>query len=361
MLGTAVGVHVLLTLFFFREVYVAPRTLPFPVNFIARWCSANAYVLYASFDSAHYQVDFEGSNDGGTTWRSYDWKYLPQRIDEAPKFIAPWFPRFEMTVQIEGSRENDLPFLPLIASRLLSRDPEVMRRFAHDPFPDRPPTVIRMRRYRLDFTSVETYRHTNLYWRKQFDLDYTPALYRNAEGKIAQFSLAEADSAFKSGDYPQAMNLYQQQFHQGNLDAGFRIADLLTRVFGQPEEAFTLLSELVRRGEIKALHNLGLCYEYGGGVRVDYVKAATCYKDAADGGRLLSLYALGSLYVKDRIAPRDDVEGLSLLLRAAAQANGNTPVDLFIRNDQPTQLKRIMDRMSQGDILSGRQRAAVQR
>jgi len=94
-----------------------------PMNFFGAYRSANGYFLYASFDSAHYQVDFEGSNDGGKTWRTYACRDVPQRVDRRPRFTAPWFPRFEETVQIEGSRRSDTPFLPLVATRLLQRNP----------------------------------------------------------------------------------------------------------------------------------------------------------------------------------------------------------------------------------------------
>ncbi len=123
-----------------------PPAIMWPVNFLGQFRSANGYYLYASFDAAHYQVDFEGSNDGGKTWRTYECRHVPQRVDRMPPFTAPWFARFEETIQIEGSRPSEVPFLPLVATRLLERNPDVTGRFERDPFPDRPPTVIRMRR-----------------------------------------------------------------------------------------------------------------------------------------------------------------------------------------------------------------------
>ncbi len=82
------------------------------------------------------------------------------------------------------------------------------------------------------------------------------------------------------------------------------------------------------------------------GVPVDYNKAADFYRRAAEGGRLLSLYALGALSAKDRLVPRNDVEGLALLLIAAQRAGDGNPASAFIREDGPAQARRLMERMS---------------
>lgn len=366
-LRAALGLHFCLTLFYLAEAAgistekaLASRSSP--IVFFGQFRSANGYFLYASFDAAHYQVDFEGSNDGGKTWRSYEYRHIPQRADRRPAFVAPWFARFEATIQVEGSRPSDVPFLPLIARQLLARNPEVVERFQRDPFPDRPATVVRMRRYRLSFVDVPTHRRTGEYWRKEFDADYAPAMYVNAQGVIDQFSLLPADATLRSGKYGAAKTEYERQYALGNLDAGFRLAYLYGQGLGvsrQPERAFALFSELAERGEVKALHQLGLCYEFGDGVPFDDARAAEFYRRAAGQGFLNSLYALGALSAKDRIAPRNDVEGLASLLIAGERANDDSPLAEFIRQEQPAQLERLMARMSPGEIAAARARAAT--
>jgi hypothetical protein len=368
-LRVALCAHFGLTLFYFAKVCgapvdSAPAVITAPVKSVVGFCSANGYSLYAYFETGHYQVDFEGSNDGGKTWRTYEYRYVPQRVERVAPFIAPWFPRFEATIQIESWSPGKSSALPLVAAGLLARNPDVMDRFPRDPFADHPATVVRMRRYRLVFTDLETHRRTGDFWRKEFAGDFLPAIYVNAQGGIAQFSLAEADAARSAGDSTAAIALYEQQFTLGNLDAGFRLADIYARGLGmppQPERAFALFADLANRGEVTARHNLGICYEYGVGVAIDYAQAAEMYRRAAEVGSLRSIYALGTLAANDHLVPRDDIEGLSRLLQAVARSGDDESAAALIRDDEPAQARRLMDRMTPAQIAEAHARAAARR
>ena len=368
-LRAALGIHFCLTLYYFAKVCrvpveAAPAVISSPVKFFGEFRSANGYKLYANFETAHYQVDFEGSNDAGKTWRTYEFRTVPQQVDRMPPFFAPRFARLETTIQIDSSKLAKFTVVPLVAAHLLAQNPNLINRFERDPFPDRPPMIVRMRRYRLAFTDSDTHRRTGHYWHKEFAGEYLPAMYLTERGKIAQFSLVDADTALNAGNYPTAFRDYERQYQLGNLDAGFRLADMYSRGLGAPEQpgkVFALFSDLAERGEVKALHNLGLCYEHGIGVPADFPKAVDLYRRAADRGNLLSIYRLGALSAQDRIVPRDDIEGLSSLLRAAARATGDDSLPAHLREDQPVQLKRLMDRMPPGDIAKARLRAAARR
>ena len=365
-LRAAFGVHFCLTLYYFADVCgvkvsAAPPLIAAAVEPFVGFKSANGYFLYAYFPTAHHQVDFEGSNDGGKTWRTYLYRHIPQQADRISPFLAPWFARFEATIQVQGWTFEEFSVIPLVATRLLARSPAVIERFVRDPFPDRPPTVIRMRRYRLTFTDHATLGRTGHYWRKEFDRDYTPALYVNEQGAIIQFDLAEADAAMEAENYTAAFTLCEQQFRRGNLEAAYRLADMYVRGAGvpaQPGKAFALFSELAGRGEIRARHNLGLCYQYGVGVPVDYRKAADEFRNSAERGSLLSLYALGALAAGDHLVPRNDIEGLSALLRAAARTDDDPSVGTSVREDAPAQTRRLLERMSADDIAKARAQAA---
>jgi TPR repeat protein len=218
-----------------------------------------------------------------------------------------------------------------------------------------------MRGYRLMFTDLETHRRTGDFWRKEFAGDYLPAVYLGERGEITEFNLAEGDDALRSGNYPTAFALFQKQFDLGNLDAGFRLADMYARGMGMrpaPEKAFALLTELAHRGEVGAEHNLGACYEYGVGVPIDYVQAAAHYRAAASRGYVLSLYSLGSLYAQNHLTPRDDVTGLSLLLQAMKRSVGDDPASRFVREDRPGNMKRLLDRMTPTDVTKAKNLAA---
>ena len=337
-----------------------PAFIAEPVKFISGFRSVNEFSLYAAFDPVRYQVEFEGSNDAGRTWRTFEYRYLPQNPADIAPFIAPRFARFEATLQIVVWNGRKAPLIPVVASHLLVRNSDVMALFRRDPFPDRPATIVRMRGYRLTFTSLEHRRLTGHFWRKEFAGDYAPALYLNDRGEITEFNLSTADDALRRGESATALRICDAQFGLGNLDAGFRLAEMLARGAAgrpRPDQALALLQDLAARGEVGALHNLAACYEFGVGVPVDYAKAADTYRTAADRGYLLSLYSLGALYAQDRIQPRNDISGLAFLLDAIAHAKGQDPASRFVREDRAGHVKQLKTRMTAATIALAERKA----
>jgi TPR repeat protein len=341
-----------------------PAALAAPVKLVSEFRSVNEYSLYATFDPVRYQVEFEGSNDAGRTWRAYAFRHLPQRPDQLAGFIAPWFARFEATLQIAAWNGKKSPVHGVVAAHLLARRPDVMALFRADPFPDRPPTIIRLRGYRLAFTDRETHRATGDYWHKEFVGDYLPALWKNERGEIAEFTFAPVDAALRAGDVPAALALLESQFALGHLDAGLRLADMFARGQGvrpDPARAFALFTDLAARGEISATHNLATCHEYGVGTPVDLARAVALYESAAARGYALSLYALGGLHAQEKISPRNDAAGLVLLLRATARATGEDPVSRFIRDDRAGHQQRLLARLPPAALTTARAEAARRR
>jgi TPR repeat protein len=219
-----------------------------------------------------------------------------------------------------------------------------------------------MRGYRLAFTDRATQRQTGNYWRKEPAGNYLPMLMLDATGQVVQSNLTDADEAQRAGDDAAAYRILDQQYQQGNFEAGFRLADLLLKGRGtaaDPARAFAIFSELAQAGEVVAEHNLGVCYEFGNGVTADYAQAEAWYRRAARHGSLPGLYSLGEMHASDRIRPRDDIEGLALLIEASARAMGDDPASRYILEHQPAQVKRLRARMSAGDIAQAKQRAAA--
>lgn len=366
-LRAALWVHFYLTLFFFAKVCgVGVDTLPYavtwPVHLLWEFRSANGYYLYATFDPVRYQVEFEGSNDGGATWRPYEFRHIPQWEDRICPFIAPWFCRFEATLQIAGWNGKKSPLMPAVAAHLLVRDAAVMDLFASDPFPDRPPTMIRMRGYRMSFTDPAEHRRTGRYWRKEPAGNYLPMLYLDERGTVVQSSLAPGEEALRNRDYASARDFFEQQYQLGNFEAGFRLAELHAEGLGgpaDPAKALALYQELARAGEVRAEYQLGVCYEFGQGTPIDYATAANWYQFAARHGSLPAVFSLGALHAKDRILPPDDIEGLALLLEAEHRAMVvDDASSSFILQHQPEFAKRLQGRMSPAAIAQAKARAA---
>lgn len=189
-LRVALGAQFCLTLYFFGAVwedavYNIQHPVASPLAFASSFHSANVYHLYARMAPVRYGVEFEGSNDGGATWRTYEFRYQPQRTDRISPFIAPLYPRFEATLQIAVFSAPKSPIFPAVAAELISRNPDVMRLFRNDPFPDRPPTMVRMPVYRLAFTDLATRRRTRNFWNKEYEGDYLPMVYLDEHGQLA--------------------------------------------------------------------------------------------------------------------------------------------------------------------------------
>ena len=364
-LRVALGAHFYLTLFsLVRASGVAANDIPvvlaWPAGALREFRSANGYYLYAKFEAVRYHVEFAGSNDGGRTWRAYPYKHIPQREDRIGGFIAPWFARFEATMEIEVLSGRKSPVLPAVAGHLLARNASVTALFESDPFSDRPATMVRMRGYRLEFTGLETRSQTGRYWRREPAGDYLPMMWIDERGQIGERSLAAGDAALRSGNYVEAWRIFEEDYAAGFSAAGFRLADMQARGAGgraNPAKAFALYTELAKEGEVGAEHYLGICHEYGVGVPIDYAKAASWYRRAADHGYLPAVFSLGTLHAQDRIAPRDDARGLSLLLAAAERATGDDPVSRHVRENQPALAKRLIERMTAADVARAKRRA----
>jgi len=171
-------------------------------------------------------------------------------------------------------------------------------------------------------------------------------------------SAVPGDAALRGGHYDIARQMYEEQYRIGNPDAGYRLADWYMNGWGNtiadPARAFQIYSELATKGEVIAAHDLGVCYEYGKGIPIDYKLSAAWYKTAADRGYLFSLFNLGTLYADDYVVPRNDVEGLTLLLEAAILAKHDDSTSLFIREDRSGHIGKISKRMTLDEIAKAR-------
>ncbi len=182
------GLQISLTLYFSAIVFAGRGFGGAPgfLDYLFRdFYSANAYAPYGSFSPAKNEVEFMGSNDGGKTWRTYEFRFKPQHVDRMSGFVAPWFPRFEASLQY-AVRLPKCPLIPRVAGLLIARNPQVLGLFKADPFPDRPATVVRMPVYRFSFTELGTHRLTGDYWKKDYLGDYLSPVYVNDEGKITE-------------------------------------------------------------------------------------------------------------------------------------------------------------------------------
>jgi hypothetical protein len=174
---------------------VAPRIpLPAaPVRALDPFRIANQYGLFAVMTMGRYEIEFQGSDDGGLTWKTYPFRYKPQDVREAPGIYAPYQPRFDWNLwfaSLGGWR--DYTFVPLTEERLLRGSPPVMMLFKADPFAGQPPPqIVRSVIWQYWFTDLATKRRTGDWWRRQMLGPYAPALERNTAGRIVAVDLPD--------------------------------------------------------------------------------------------------------------------------------------------------------------------------
>jgi len=361
-LAIALWIHFAFSLFYFAKASGVPvQNLPAPitsaVKSIEAFGSVNEYYLYAKFATVRSQVEFLGSNDGGKTWRTYHYRYMPQQPDEISPHIAPWFVRFDATLELEAFKPVPSTLFKVVASHLLKPNPKVVALFRENPFPDAPPTLMRIRSYHLRFTDWSTYQETGHYWEVEPAGDYLPAMRVDLNGQIVPFDMMAGEAALRRNDPSAAMAIFARQYQEGYNPAGLRLADYFLHGIGTPKakaQAFVIFSELAADGETRGELNLGICYEHGLGTPVDYPKSMHWYQRAAMHGSAFAHFNLGSMHTNERHRVGDDTTALTHLLKArqltARDDSVSKGISDFIARQEPALVQKLKQRMTPDEI-----------
>jgi hypothetical protein len=161
----------------------------------------NGYGVFAPHADPPLRVQpiFEGSNDGGRTWRDYRYHYLPTRPTDAPRFAAPHHPRFDIAMYYAGLASNDGSFfgayvgdgspytswarssaLDRGAQKLLRNDKLFLTAFRDNPFPDAPPDLVRVGAVAMTPATLARRRATGEWWHVRRLGDFVPARGRES-------------------------------------------------------------------------------------------------------------------------------------------------------------------------------------
>jgi hypothetical protein len=163
-----------------------------PVRALSPFRIANSYGLFAVMTHERYEIEFQGSNDGGKTWTAYAFRYKPQDIYKAPGLYAPYQPRLDWNLWFAslGPWRQNL-FVIRTEESLLRGSPDVLNLFAGNPFPGAPPQRVRTVLWQYWFTDLNTKRATGAWWRRKLLGPYSPGLERTPTGKIAVSDMDE--------------------------------------------------------------------------------------------------------------------------------------------------------------------------
>ncbi|MDG2535528.1 tetratricopeptide repeat protein [Sphingomonas sp. HITSZ_GF] len=91
-----------------------------------------------------------------------------------------------------------------------------------------------------------------------------------------------------------------------------------------PGEAFGWFWKAARQGHPMALNMLGRCYDLGWGTRIDKVRAAECFRVAAEAGLDWGMYNYGSALALGAGLTRDKAAALGWFQKAAAMGHAKS-------------------------------------
>ena len=145
--------------------------------------SFNNYGLFAVMTTERPELVFQGSDDGND-WREYGFPFKPGDLARRPRWVAPYQPRLDWQLWFAAldSPDNN-PWVGTVCERILENDRDVLGLFSVNPFPIHAPRLVRVVRYRYEFTSYSERASTGNWWRRT-PLDfYIPAVSLPADSK----------------------------------------------------------------------------------------------------------------------------------------------------------------------------------
>jgi hypothetical protein len=140
----------------------------------------NTYGAFGSITRERYEVVVEGSEDpegGPGSWREYEFKGKPGDPRRRPPQVAPYHLRLDWLMWFAAmSTPLAHPWIVVLCERLLEGDRATLRLLRRNPFPDRPPALVRASLYRYRFTTWRERRATGCWWARELVGTYLPPM-----------------------------------------------------------------------------------------------------------------------------------------------------------------------------------------
>lgn len=158
----------------------------------------HAYGVFpaGSFPAVRVVPVIEGTRDG-VTWTAYPYRWAMAEPNSPPVWVAPHTPRLDHFLFYEAlggdvsgflasSFSGGNPYLfarpsglERLVQRLLEGSPDVLGLFHGNPFPDGPPTAIRVSLYLLTPTTLEERERTGAWWHREYLGPHLPPAVRD--------------------------------------------------------------------------------------------------------------------------------------------------------------------------------------
>ncbi|MFB9567780.1 lipase maturation factor family protein [Saccharopolyspora hordei] len=135
----------------------------------------NTYGAFGSITRTRYEVVLSGADDVGGEWREYGFRGKPGDPYRRPPQVAPYHLRLDWLMWFLAlSPSYGRSWLPGLVRALLRNDEQVLRLLRHNPFPDRPPKLVRADFYRYRFTTRAEREETGAFWVRTRVGDFVP-------------------------------------------------------------------------------------------------------------------------------------------------------------------------------------------
>jgi hypothetical protein len=155
------------------EIAVLGAVQPFQI--------ANRYGLFAVMTTQRNELVVEASANG-IQWRELPFRFKPQHLGAAPRWVAPYQPRLDWQMWFAAlTTRQGAPWFDNFVIQLLRGAPAVKSLLAPSEFDNTPPRFVRVLTYRYHYTSRSERLADGAWWRREYlDVWYPPARLSDA-------------------------------------------------------------------------------------------------------------------------------------------------------------------------------------
>jgi lipase maturation factor 1 len=160
----------------FRPGY--PEAVQSAVDRVQAFKVVSSYGVFRVMTKTRPEIIIEGSDDG-LTWKPYELKWKPGRVDRRPVFVAPWQPRLDWQAWFAAMGSCEY-WVQGWLTQLLLGTPEVLALMEENPFPAAPPRMLRSTLWQYRFAPAGS----SDWWTRTEVGPYCPTVMLDAGGRL---------------------------------------------------------------------------------------------------------------------------------------------------------------------------------
>ena len=144
----------------------------------------NTYGAFGAVTRERLEVVIKGTDaefpNASAAWREYEFKGKPGDVNRRPCIVSPYHWRLDWQMWFAAMSPPEChPWIFALVQKLLEGEKRILRLFARNPFPSRPPKFIRADWYRYQYTKPGE----RGWWSRTFVSEYLPPMALRAPGE----------------------------------------------------------------------------------------------------------------------------------------------------------------------------------